>query len=288
MDDVVERYERANDLAKAGKNDEAIAEYRAGIAVLEKSTASDRLSRMNYFAIKLATLLFKLERFDEARPYYKMMGQEMPTPPIQALGLMDAIEVAKQAGLFGELNDAELEKILADLGIDPEEIEDDEEFGLMNIVQSYYAADYESDGDLLSPRAVKDGFISHDWRFGQETDDVVAELCQLIGKTIWRQIEYKDEPRTDCVGTTTYLHVQSDTGEKAKVKVDGLEDIVGFINQSLEKRGDNRRFASCDTQGDWYAYFLIEPAAYKKVFSGKNPALPCDDVPGINKEKWIQ
>ncbi|MBS1953852.1 MAG: tetratricopeptide repeat protein [Cyanobacteria bacterium SZAS-4] len=286
MDDVVELYERANDLAKAGKNDEAIAEYRAGIAILEKSTASDRSSRLTYFASKLATLLFKLERFDEARPYYKMMGQEMPTPPIQTLGLMDAIKVAKQAGLFGELGDEELEKILTDLGVAPEEVEDDEEFGLINIVQSYYHTDDDSDAHLLSPRAVKDGFISHDWRFGQETDDVVAELCQLVGKPIWRQLEYADEPRTDCVATTTYLHVQSDTGEKAKVEVNGLEDIVAFMNQSLEKRGDNRRFASCDTKGDWYAYFLIGPAAYKKVFSGKNPALSCDDVPGINRDNW--
>lgn len=286
MDDVVERYERANDLAKVGKNDEAIAEYRAGIAILEKSNAPDRSSRLNYFASKLSALLYKLERFDEARPYFEMTGQQMPKPAIRALGLMDAIAVAKQAGLLSDLNDAELEKILTDLGIDPDDVEDDDELGLISIVQSYYAQDFESDSNNLSPRAVKDGFLSHDWRFGQETDDVVAELCQLIGKPIYRQIEYTEEPRTDCAATTTYLHMQSDSGERVKVKVDGLEDIVAFMNQALEKRGDRRRLASCDTQGDWYAYFLIGPDVYKKAFAGTNPAIPCDEIPGIDAEKW--
>ena len=274
MDDVVERYERANDLAKAGKNEEAFAEYKAGVALLQKSTAADSASRLGYFASKLSALLYKLQRYDEAKPYFEMLGQQMPKPQIKALGLKDAIQVAKKAGLMSELSDEELTRILDDLGIDFDEIDDDDELGLLEIVQSYYA----SESTDLSPRAVKDGFTSHDWRFGQETDDVVAELCQLIGKPIYRQIEYTDEPRTDVVGKTTYLHMESNTGERVKIKVDGLEDIVAFMNQALKKRGDDRRFVSCDTRGDWYAFFLVKPAAYELLFSGENPALPEDDA----------
>jgi exonuclease VII small subunit len=44
MNDVVELYEKANDLAKAGKTEEAIAEYKTGIAIKSRLRVCSDLS----------------------------------------------------------------------------------------------------------------------------------------------------------------------------------------------------------------------------------------------------
>jgi tetratricopeptide (TPR) repeat protein len=281
IDEVIRRYERAGDLAKAGKTEEAIAEYKAELSTLEKSSSPDRASRIGYFATKLAYLLYNVGRYNEARTYFEMMGQEMPKPPVVAQTLTKAVKAAKKVGLLGELSKQEMEAILDDIGMDAESAE--EELGLIEILQSYYA----SETTALSPRAVKDGFLHHDWRYGQETDDVIAEICQLIGSPIYRQISYTTKAHTDCVGEITTLNLESDSNKPVSFTVDnGLEDIIAFMNVALEKRGDKRRFVSIDTQADWFAYYLLEPAAYKELFIGKYPALPEDNIPGVDGKKW--
>lgn len=87
----------------------------------------------------------------------------------------------------------------------------------------------EGDGDA---QAAKEGYLSHDCRFGQETDDVVAELSARIGRPLLRQLGMKSNV----------------------IEVEFLADA-----------GDARRFLAIDTQGDWHAYFLVQPDAASDI-----------------------
>ncbi len=281
MEDVIAHYEKANDLAKQGKTDEAIASYKAGLALLQQSKAPDASSRITYFATKLGQLCWKLGRYAEARIYYEMMGQKMPKPPTTTQPFHKGLKCLQNIGLLSELSKELKEEILEEIGLDSESA--DEELELIDFLQVYYA--HESGG--LSSRAIKDGFLHHDWRFGQETGDVIGEICQLLGKQTLRQIGYHSEPCTETIGEKTLLTVESDTGERSSLEIqNGLDDIVAFVNRRLEGLGEKRRFVSIETNGDWFAYYLLDATAHKAIFGGKKPALEASNIPGIKGKSW--
>ncbi|HEX4459298.1 MAG TPA: hypothetical protein VIA18_15070, partial [Polyangia bacterium] len=83
------------------------------------------------------------------------------------------------AGLVRGLDAARLDALRAECWDDDEE--QMEEAGVLGILTSFYA-DRE--------RGVRDGFLWHDDRFWQETDDVVGELARMLhdDRPIFRQL----------------------------------------------------------------------------------------------------
>jgi hypothetical protein len=100
------------------------------------------------------------------------------------------------------------------------------------------------------------GFIAHDWRFGQETDDVVAELARCL----------PDEPVTfsQTGSEPDALRIRvSRGGEATETWVDledgGLDAVVDFLNGQLARAGARRRIFALETDGDWHAYIVRTP-----------------------------
>jgi len=199
-----------------------------------------------------------------------------------------AIEALQKAGLLVDLTPAKLKQAVEeDMDIDFEDADDE-------IETIYFLQTYYSKGDHqghLSPQAVRDGFLHHDWRFGQETQDVVAELCALVGDLPpkYRQLGFRKVARTDCVGIREFIDIE-EPGTKTmhSVQVDSLDSVVAFFNQQLAAHGDQRRFVSIETDGDWHAYYLVNQDQYNKIFGGSAPALQATEIPGADTTSWLR
>jgi hypothetical protein len=255
--DPVSLYEKAGELADEGRLEEAISTYKAGLDLIQAAEPRET-NRIAYFAIKVGKLLWQTGRYKEAQPYFKMSGKDVPPIPITTQPTGKALAILKRQGLASELTNKMMKEICEEIGADPEE--DDI---MVSVLASYY--DHDSNG--LSERAIKDGFLHHDWRFGQETDDVFAEICQIIGKPIFRQLGY------ETIEGKNFAKVETENGIESFEIFNGLHDIIAFTNAKLKSLGDERSFISMDTQGDWFAYYFLDPARAKAIFGGKRPVL---------------
>jgi hypothetical protein len=112
---------------------------------------------------------------------------------------------------------------------------------------------------------VAEGYLSHDWRFGQETDDVVAELSARVGRPLLRQLGMK----------SNIIEVERASG-RLDIEVESLDDVVRAYNQALADAGDARRFVAVDTQGDWHAYFLLLLDVVSTIRGKKLLPLTCE------------
>jgi cold shock CspA family protein len=123
---------------------------------------------------------------------------------------------------------------------------------LIGILDGYYANE---------DRAIADGYLRHDHRFGQETDDVLAELAARVpGARLPRQLRWDAEHTTPERGhreTVAALHVELPDGGEYALDVRSLDDIVRFVNGILAAAGDARRFYALETDGDWHAYLAL-------------------------------
>lgn len=123
-----------------------------------------------------------------------------------------------------------------------------EDATLLAIVDAYYTAE--------PARAVAEGYLRHDARFGQETSDVLAELAERVpGVHLWRQLEW----------TKQTLNVELPDGSKRSVEVESLDDVVALANEALAAAGDARRFYPLDTDGDWHAYLALTAARADRI-----------------------
>jgi hypothetical protein len=130
---------------------------------------------------------------------------------------------------------------------------------VFEVLTLYYQ---EGDNDA---RAVAEGYLSHDWRFGQETDDVVAELSARVGRPLLRQLGMK----------SNIIEVERASG-RLDIEVESLDDVVRAYNQALADAGDARRFVAVDTQGDWHAYFLLLLDVVSTIRGKKLLPLTCE------------
>lgn len=244
-------------------------------------TTADAETRKSYFLVKLRNLLWRLKRYEEARPVFEMSGTKMPRIPSDRQAFRKAIKTLQKEALLADLSKQEMKRILQELDIEMEDVDD--ELEPADIFQLYY----DSQVPGLSSRAIADGFLHHDWRYGQETTDVIAEICQIIGQPVLKQIGYSNLKNPQAVGDITMLTVEFEDGKSETFPVDnGLEDIVAFVNKTLEKIGDGRRFVSIETGGDWFAYYLLDQPKWKRIFGAKAPALSSDGIPGIDEKRW--
>lgn len=123
---------------------------------------------------------------------------------------------------------------------------------LIGILDGYYASE---------DRAIADGYLRHDHRFGQETHDVLAELAARVpGARLPRQLRWDAAHTTAERGhreTVATLHVELPDGGEYSFDVRSLDDIVQFVNGVLAAAGDARRFYALETDGDWHAYLAL-------------------------------
>jgi hypothetical protein len=110
-------------------------------------------------------------------------GEPTPKHLPKPLPIVRAVEAMQTEGLASELTP----EVLADLAqelCDADEFDGD--FPFADVLDAYYCDDISGER-----RSIHDGYIRHDWRFGQETNDVVAELCALLGAQVYRQLSYE-------------------------------------------------------------------------------------------------
>ncbi|MEM9069971.1 MAG: hypothetical protein AAGE52_15770 [Myxococcota bacterium] len=107
------------------------------------------------------------------------------------------------------------------------------------------------------------GFLSHDWRFGQETDDVVAELdrCVRTGPLRFKQLKKDDEGILLQWESATTGEVDNDW----VFVEEGLLDVVSVVNRVLRQAGSELSFYSLDTSGDWIAVVACTQAVVKQL-----------------------
>lgn len=237
----------------------------------------------------VAELYLKARDLRKAKTFFNYIGHPMPHIVPEVKPFKSAIACLQKQNLLAELTAPVLKEILIELYGDPKI--PSEQGDILQIIECYYRHDGSA---KLSARAITDGFLTHDWRFGQETDDVVAEICTLLGGTpLFKQIRYA-RPSDSAVhsiyatNATAQLIVENANGEQISFAVDSLIDIVAFFNQELQRRADKRRFISLDTEGDYFAFYLMDKVTYKALLNCKLPALPADEeIPGgIDLKAW--
>jgi hypothetical protein len=165
--------------------------------------------------------------------------------------LRAGLQSLRAAGLLAELSDRDLDEIVDGLAahLDEEELPDCEDF--VAALDTYF-----SDPARGADRARSEGYLRHDWRFGQETDGVVAELAALAGgEPLLRQLEIGED----------FVRLADPAGREDTLAVESLDDVVAAYNRALEQAGDPRRFCALETAGDWHAYLLLEPARRAKI-----------------------
>ncbi len=181
----------------------------------------------------------------------------------QAVGptLEHQLGTLQAAHLISELSEEVLAGLKAELGADA---------SLLDLIDAYYSA--------LPERARHDGYLRHDWRFGQETDDVMAELASLLPDSrLPRQIRWSQRETTEHghAETISTIHLaMPDEGERA-LDVRSLHDIIMLVNEILDAAGDARRLYALETGGDWHAYFALTRDRAKQV----HPVLPFTTAP---------
>src|SRR5262249_32810308 len=120
-----------------------------------------------------------------------------------------------------------------------------------------YEAGATTAADILSAvhengTGIARGVVVHDHRFGNETDDVVAELTATLG----------DEPISFAqVGKREdALQIRAgDAVQWVSFVPDGLTGTVAWLNRRLEEAGAHRRIFELDTEADYHCYLVCSP-----------------------------
>ena len=114
--------------------------------------------------------------------------------------------------------------------------------------------DYFADEVRGAARRVAEGYLRHEVRYGNETDDLVAELCGLVGKVLLVQRRRED----------TITVVADLAGHEHRLDAE-LSQVVGFFERVLAATGDPRRFFACEVDDDEHRYVLATPEAAGKL-----------------------
>lgn len=107
------------------------------------------------------------------------------------------------------------------------------------------------------------GFMAHETRFNQETDDIIEEFSDmLVGEPLkMRQTAMK--------GARLHVRIATPDGHGRTAVVDtsaeGLEDVVHAVNSWLLDAGANKRLYSLTTSGDWHGILACTPDRYESL-----------------------
>jgi hypothetical protein len=176
------------------------------------------------------------------------MDDDSPTTLVY-LAPRAAVKRLSEAGLVTGLDDAALDRLRAECWDgDEEQMED---AGVLGILTSFYES---------RERGMRDGFLWHDERFWQETDDVNAELSKIVREPIFVQRSMKSRISTarKFREEVCALTLVRDDGVVKDLEARRLADVVAAWNAELRARGRGRRVVTLDTSGEWGMYLAIE------------------------------
>ena len=118
----------------------------------------------------------------------------------------------------------------------------------MDLLSDYY-------GTGPTERAIQDGYLAHDWRFGQETSDIVAEFVRVLRCPPATQVKSDADglvvaDAADPSATVTVRHELSELAQFFQTRFDALGISLRLIE--LATGGDQRVFVVRDAS-------LIQP-----------------------------
>lgn len=278
-------YQQAQDFNKEGRLEEAAESYRKAMEIAEASNSPDRDYRIKMFAGMLGPVYYKLGKYDLAKPLMEMSGHPMPKPPSNLKSTGRAIKALKKYDLLSELTPKLKKRIFEEDGGDPE---DSDIIPFLTCYYQYGVDDEEAkhaDGRVtpLNPRALKDGFLIYDHRFSNDSDNIAADLNDIIGgEPMYHELEvdFWKKPFKYILGTAG--------GEKIDLPVEDIDDIIAFYNKALEARGDLRRIVSLETGSDFSAWMIMSTIMFKDLCKAKASVFEVESVPGVDVDKWLK
>ena len=119
----------------------------------------------------------------------------------------------------------------------------------MDLLTDYY-------GTGPTERAIQDGYLAHDWRFGQETSDIVAEFVRVLGCPPATQV------KNDADGVVVVD--AADPSATVTVRKE-LSELAQFFQTRFDALGIPRRLIELVTQGD-QRVFVVRDAAVIQPF----------------------
>jgi cold shock CspA family protein len=151
------------------------------------------------------------------------------------------VKQLKELGLLSRWEVRECRSALLEvLGEVPEKLTEQD---AVSLLETYYATGQQA-------RGREDGVLFLDWRFGQETGDVVAELLGITDApklASLRRMEAERAVVADASGAERTLPVS-----------EGLEPLVAWLNTLLSAAGNRRRLLSLDVGSDSYVFLFRE------------------------------
>lgn len=170
-----------------------------------------------------ATLVIFEESKDRAPPFARGVSQ------LKELGLLSRWEVRECRSALLEV-----------LGEVPEKLTEQD---AVSLLETYYATGNQQ-------RGREDGVLFLDWRFGQETSDVVAELLGITDAPKLASLRRMKEEQAV---------VADASGAERSIPVsEGLEPLVAWLNTLLSAAGNRRRLLSLDIGSDAYVFLFRE------------------------------
>ena len=119
----------------------------------------------------------------------------------------------------------------------------------MDLLTDYY-------GTGPTERAIQDGFLAHDWRFGQETNDIVGEFVRVL----------KCPPATQIKNDADGLVVADASDPSATVTVKReLSELAQFFQTRFDALGIPLRLIEIATEGD-QRVFAVRDASQIQPF----------------------
>jgi hypothetical protein len=181
------------------------------------------------------------------------------------LPIRQAIRRLVEAGLVRGLDDAALDQLRAECWDGDESQMDDA--GVLGVLTSYYQA---------LERGMKDGFFWRDDRFWNQTEDVVAELSELVGP-LFRQVGISEKlaSREGVLGDVQHLELERDDGALCELEVHSLDDVVHCFNEELAARNAPVRLIELETSGEWRMYVAVDRGVARQLAA--DGALPVAD-----------
>ncbi len=157
-------------------------------------------------------------------------------PPPKPLSFTAAFKEMQTLGFLTDWKLADAKRVVNQLyGELPKRFMHEHSLGLLS---DYY-------GTGATDQAVKDGYLSHDWRFGQETNDIVAEFVRAL----------KCPPATQIKNDSDGVVARDAQDPTLEVVVkDDVRALAKFFQSRFETLQIPLRIIEIKTDGDWFAF----------------------------------
>ncbi len=123
----------------------------------------------------------------------------------------------------------------------------------LELLSEYY-------GTGPTEHALKDGYLAHDRRFGQETNDIVAELVRTLHVP----------PATQIKNDSDGLLVRDNADPTIEIVVkDDIHVLAKFFQNRFEALKIPRRIVELTTDSDWFAFVVRDESAVETLVKAR-------------------